>query len=71
MRLFRRHWPALAALLLVGVGVVLVLFALDVRTWQRTVAHDDLRFRVLPDSAALWKPRTTLPSPWKDYWTSW
>ncbi len=61
MRLFRRHWPALAAVLLVGIGVVLVLFALDVRTWQRTVARDDLRFRALPDSAALWKPKTTLP----------
>lgn len=61
MRLFRRHWPAAAALLLVGLGVVLVLFALDVRTWQRTVARDDLRFRALPDSAALWKPKTALP----------
>jgi hypothetical protein len=61
MRPFRRHWPALAAASLVAVGVVLVLFALDVRTWQRTVARDDLRFRALPDHAALWRTKTILP----------
>jgi hypothetical protein len=61
MRVFRRHWPVLAAVLLVAAGVVLVLFALDVRMWQRTVTRDDLRFRALPDHAALWKVKTILP----------
>jgi hypothetical protein len=61
MRRLRRHRLAIAAVLLAAIGAVLVLFALDVRTWQRTVARDDLRFRALPDHPGLWKPQTILP----------
>jgi hypothetical protein len=61
MKLVRRHLAGLAAVLLVAVGVLLILFALDVRTWQRTVQRDDLVFRALPDHAGLWKPNTILP----------
>lgn len=55
------HRPAVAALLLLALGAVLVLFALDVRTWQVTVQRDDLRFRVQPDAPDLWRPSTILP----------
>jgi len=56
-----RHRPAVAALVLVVLAVVLVLFGLDVRAWQVTVQRDDLRFRVQPDAAGLWRPSTILP----------
>jgi hypothetical protein len=61
MKILRRHRAGLAAIVLAAVAVLLVLFALDVRTWQRTVARDDLLFRAIPDHAALWKPKTILP----------
>ena len=61
MRHVRRHVPALLALVCVGAGCVLVLLALDVRTWDRTVARDDLRFRALPAHRSLWRPATRLP----------
>ena len=57
----RRHRFALVAALLVGVAVVLALLAVDVRSWQTTVARDDLRFRALPAHTKLWKPPTILP----------
>jgi len=57
----RRHWRALAALLCAGLAVLLVLLALDVRTWQTTVARDDLRFRALRGHVGLWRPATVLP----------
>jgi hypothetical protein len=56
-----RHRPAVFALLLAGVAVVVALLAVDVRAWQTTVARDDLRFRALPAHNGLWKPRTILP----------
>jgi len=58
----RRHILAVATLLLLlGLAVVLVLFAFDVRRWQSTVQRDDLRFRVNPGTAYLWRPSTVLP----------
>lgn len=56
-----RHHPPVAALLLLAVAGLLVLFALDVRTWQATVQRDDLRFRVQPGATHLWEPSTILP----------
>jgi hypothetical protein len=57
----RRHWAGIAALILVALGVLLALFAADVRTWQTTVQRDDIRFRALPNHAGLWQPATVLP----------
>ena len=57
----RRHRPALLAVFLAGVAVVLVLLAVDARAWQKTVTRDDLRFRALPAHKGLWNPHTLLP----------
>jgi hypothetical protein len=56
-----RHRHGLLALVCLGVAALLVLFARDVRAWQRTVARDDLRFRALPAHRSLWRPDTVLP----------
>jgi hypothetical protein len=56
-----RHRSALLALLCVAAGVLLVLIALDVRTWHTTIARDDIRFRALPAHRNLWTPHTLLP----------
>ena len=61
MRLVRRHRLAALAILLAGMAAVLVLFAVDTRTWQSAVRRDDMRFRALPNHPALWKPSTILP----------
>jgi hypothetical protein len=61
MSRLRRHRTALLALACVAAGVVLVLLALDARTWRATVAQDDLRFRALPAHRGLWRPQTSLP----------
>ena len=57
----RRHRTGIVALVLVAVGVVLVLLAVDTRTWQRTVTRDDMRFRTQPSHRDLWSPQTVLP----------
>ena len=57
----RRHRAALLAVLLAGVAALFVLLAVDIRTWQSTVARDDLRFRALPSHRGLWRPATLLP----------
>jgi hypothetical protein len=62
MSALRRHLPGLLAGICLLLGAVLVLLALDVRTWQRTVASDDLRFRALPAHTSLWRPATILPA---------
>jgi hypothetical protein len=51
---------------LVAVGCFLaatlvVLFALDVRSWPRSLTHDDLRFRALHSHVGLWRSPATLP----------
>jgi len=58
---FRMPRQAVAALVCVIAGVLLVLLAFDVRTWQTTVKRDDLRFRALPDHRSLWRIPTLLP----------
>lgn len=50
-----------AALVCLALGVLLVLLAVDVRTWQTTVQRDDMRFRVLLDHRGLWRPKPMLP----------
>jgi len=60
-RRLHRHRAAIASVALLGIAAVLVLFALDVRTWQSTVTRDDIRFRALPAHQALWRPSTILP----------
>ena len=61
MSAVRRHRRALAALLCAGLATLLLLFALDVRTWQSTLTRDDLRFRALRGHVGLWQPTTVLP----------
>jgi hypothetical protein len=53
--------PGIAVLVTVAIGILLVLLALDVRTWQTTVSRDDMRFRALPAHRSLWRPQTLLP----------
>lgn len=57
----RRHLPGFLMLVCIAVAIVLVLLALDARSWDRTVSRDDLRFRALPAHVGLWRPATTLP----------
>jgi hypothetical protein len=57
----RRHWLGVTALVLAVLAALLVLFALDTRTWQSSVKRDDIRFRALLDHGGLWKPSTILP----------
>ncbi len=57
----RRHGLGLLALLLAGVAVGLVLFALDARAWQSSVLRGDVRFRLHPATAGVWAPSSTLP----------
>ena len=59
--LLRRHRSGLAALGLLAIAAVVALLAVDIRSWQTTVARDDLRFRALPAHKSLWKPPTILP----------
>ena len=61
MTVWRRHWRAVVALLCAGLATLLVLFALDVRTWQSTFVRDDLRFRALRGHVGLWRPAAVLP----------
>lgn len=61
MRALRRHGAGIVALVLTAIGIVLVVFAFDARTWHSTVARDDLRFRALPSHRSLWRPSTLLP----------
>jgi hypothetical protein len=57
----RRHMAGIAALVLVAVAALLLLFAFDARAWESTVRHDDMRFRALPGHTGLWHPSTLLP----------
>ena len=61
IRRLLRHRGAFLALLLAAVATVLAILAVDIRTWQTTVARDDLRFRALPAHKGLWRPSTLLP----------
>ena len=46
MNRLRRARSPVAAVVLLGLAVVLVLFATDVRAWQGRVTRDDAAFRV-------------------------
>ena len=61
MKRFAHHRSGLLALVCVAAGVLLVLVAVDLRTWRTTIARDDLRFRALPAHHGLWEPATLLP----------
>jgi hypothetical protein len=61
MRIVRRHRLGVIAVVFAAIATLLVLFALDARTWQTSVRRDDMRFRVLLSHNALWKPSTILP----------
>lgn len=61
MRLLRRHWAAVAAVCCVGLAALLVLLAVDARTWQTTLTRDDVRFRAMHSHRSLWRPQTMLP----------
>jgi len=61
MTRIRRHRAGLVALAFVAVAAILLLLAVDARTWRTTVARDDIRFRALPAHGKLWRPSTTLP----------
>jgi len=60
-KLIYRHRAVLLGIVCAGAAAVLVMLALDVRSWNRTVARDDLRFRALPSHKNLWQPTTVLP----------
>lgn len=61
MRYLRRAFPLIAAVVLVGLAVVLALLAVDVRAWQGRMTRDDLRFRAHQSHLALWHNPTMLP----------
>jgi hypothetical protein len=61
MKRLARHRSGLLALVCVATGALLVLVAVDLRTWRTTIARDDLRFRALPAHHGLWEPATLLP----------
>jgi len=57
----RRARPPVAAVVLLGLAVVLVLFATDVRAWQGRVTRDDAAFRVQRSHVGYWRTPTVLP----------
>ena len=61
MRRLRRRLPLVAAVVLLGVATVLVLFALDVRGWQSTFTQSDARFRAQRSHIGLWRSPAVLP----------
>jgi hypothetical protein len=61
VKLLRRHAAPAGALLLAGIGVVLVLLAFDVRTWQGAIGRDDVTFAARPKADVTWSAPATLP----------
>lgn len=61
MRYLRRAAAPVAAVVLVGLAIVLGLLALDVRSWQGRMTRDDLRFHAHQSHLALWRTPTMLP----------
>lgn len=61
MNRLRRARPPVAAVVLLGLAVVLVLFATDVRAWQGRVTRDDAAFRVQRSHVGYWRTPTILP----------
>lgn len=61
MRRIRRALPLVAAVVLVGLAIVLGLFARDVRAWQGSLTQSDLLFRGQRSHLGLWKSPALLP----------
>jgi hypothetical protein len=62
MRSIRRALPLILAVVLLGLATVCALFAADVRAWQSTLTHGDLRFRAQRSHPGLWRSPAVLPS---------
>lgn len=61
MRRVRRALPLAAAVVLLGLATVLVLFASDVRAWQGTLTQGDVHFRAQRSHVGLWRSPAVLP----------
>lgn len=61
MRRIRRALPLIVATLLLGLAVVLALFAADVHAWQGRLTQSDLRFRAQRSHGGLWQSPAVLP----------
>jgi hypothetical protein len=61
MKVIRQALPPLVAAILLCVATVLILLALDVRSWQRTLGRDDARFEARPSETKLWQSPGLLP----------
>lgn len=57
----RRLWLVTGSLVCLGLAAALFLLAADVSRWPGVVAAGDLRYRVAPEQADLWRPRELLP----------
>jgi hypothetical protein len=57
----RRIALGAAALLSLGLAVVLALVALDVARWERAFRSDDVMYRTKQDDQTLWNPQTLVP----------
>jgi hypothetical protein len=58
----RRALLAFGALAAAAVGVLLLLFAVDVHRWQARLATGDAAYRTAPGRPRLWQPSTVLPA---------
>jgi hypothetical protein len=61
VRLLRRAFPLVAAVVLLGLAAVLALFASDVRAWQGALTHSDVAFRAQRSHVGLWRSPAVLP----------
>ncbi|HEU5245444.1 MAG TPA: hypothetical protein VFU33_13690 [Gaiellaceae bacterium] len=61
MKRLRRALPAVCAVVLLGLATVLVLFALDVRGWQRALTQGDVHFEAQRSHVGLWRSPAVVP----------
>lgn len=61
MKILRRVFPLVAAVVLLVLAAILGLFASDVRAWQGTVKQSDMRFRAQRSHIGLWRSPAILP----------
>jgi hypothetical protein len=59
--ILRRAGLGAAAVLCLGVALLLVLASADVARWDDVLRGDDVRYRTAPDDETLWKPDLTAP----------
>jgi len=57
----RRVGVFVAAAVCVGVGVIALLLAHDIRRWRHAVAVGDVRYRLAASRTDLWQPSTIVP----------